>query len=119
MIDKTILDELKSKYPYARLLSWEDDDTDETFEIVVAPPGRAQWQRFMRASTNDEERSGAGEQLVRDCTVYVAGAPSTERNAAAIALDAMLLRRPGLAGTFSKQLVKIAGLSREASSKKL
>lgn len=84
-------------------------DHDEA-SVLVRPPKRAEYRKFKATILgNQAAAADALETLLREVVVY----PAPE------AFDAMLDRWPGLSETFGQKVLEIAGVSEQATLKKL
>jgi hypothetical protein len=98
---------LKAKHAGADLRILHNEDHD--MEIVVKVPSGAEWTRFRSMQQDDAQAPIALKTLVLACIVQPG--PDDFRRT----LDKL----PGLTETFGGELVKIAGVSRATSSRKL
>lgn len=78
-------------------------------EIVVRVPSRAEWKRFRAQQADAAKNVDARETLLRGCIVHPAAAD----------VAAIFEKRPGLVDTFGVELQTIAGVTAEATSRKL
>jgi len=99
MIDPKIIDDLKAKHPGAKLHRLAHSGA----EIIVKPPGEAEYRKFKAKTKNDRLVAAAGEGLIYDCLVFPEAA----------VLATMIGERPGLVDTFTNALVDLAGLAKE------
>lgn len=102
-IEQKRIDELKAQHGEIHLLTFD------AVQVIVRPPGRAQWKRFRALTTDEKRRPDALETLFRDCLLFPAAAD----------LEATLDRYPALGETFGAQLVELAGLSEKVEKKVL
>lgn len=106
-MDKAIIEKAKSEHPGTPIyrLACEDYDT----EIIVRAPTSTEWKRFRSMQQDDEQSPLALRALVLDCLIV----PSRE--------DFMLAleKRPGLAETFGRHVIKIGGVSAATIVEKL
>jgi hypothetical protein len=79
----------------------------ESCWVIAHPPRREHVNRFFSGS--ERNKFDAMDRLVKDCTVY----PD------AVALDAMINDFPGVAVSFSNDLLKMSALTQESLRKKL
>ena len=77
--------------------------------IVVRPPTRAAFRRFVEKAAGDNTRYVAMENLLRDCVVWPSPAD----------LDGLLERKPGLVAPVAERLVQLAGAAQEADFRAL
>ncbi len=114
MITEEIVAALKAEHgPELHLL-----EHDGVEVVAVAPPA-PEWLRFQNDISNEDRRAGALPNLARGCIVYVDGAASTKRDDVRKRLDAVAGAKTGILTTFANSLTKLAGLSKEATVKKL
>lgn len=95
----------KNDHPGAELHMLEHGDE----AVIVKVPNRSQWRRFVAESSNKTPgaASAAMENLLAQVTVW----PKSTAD--------LYDRRPGLVETFAGKVSELAGLSSEASAKKL
>jgi hypothetical protein len=91
----TDVEELKAKHGRVVALSGEGDET----LVVVRPPKRSEWQRFLTQFMDESKRLAAQENLVRACVV----APDKA------GLDALFEEKPACVADIAKALRELAG----------
>ena len=101
------LAEIRAANPGAELHLLSNDDTG--VEVVVKAPNDGEWKRFRTMQSDEGQRPLAIRTLVTACVVYP---PAGE-------FMGVLAARPGLAETFGKDLVEIAGVSSATRRRKL
>ena len=77
--------------------------------LIVRPPTRAAFRRFVDKSANETARYTAMENLLRDCVVW----PSPTE------LNELLERKPGIVAPVAERLVQLAGAAQEAEFRAL
>lgn len=109
-----VVDQLKSEHGGNLHLVGDEPD-----QVVVKVPPAVEWDRFNAMIVDEDRKAKAIPMLTRNCVVWAPGAASTSRKDVLVAYDAIMAAKPGLAQTYGNQLVKLAGLAREATVKKL
>ena len=77
--------------------------------LIVRPPSRAAFRRFVDKSASDTARYAAMEALLQDCVVWPSPAEFGE----------LLERKPGLVAPVAERLVQLAGAAQEAEFRPL
>lgn len=93
-MDADKLQEIRAKHADAQVLRSKGGEA----EIVVRPPTRPEWRRFM--SEQRKKQDGALETLLLSCILY----PDRP------GYEAIFDRRPGLVEAWGGKLLEIAGL---------
>jgi hypothetical protein len=101
------LAEIKAANAGVTLHLLTNSDTDD--QIVCRGPSDGEYKRYRAASGGALERIAAQKALVQACLVF----PPAEEWAA------LLAEKPGLAETFTGELMQIGGVSATASHRKL
>lgn len=102
-LNQKTIDEVKSKNPGAEIHRLDAGEVS----VLVKAPDDAQWSSFSDAK--EKSNSRAFKQLVRDCLLW----PTDDEY-----LD-LLKTKPALSNLFGIELMGIAGLKEEATSKKV
>lgn len=101
LVSDAEFEKLKGAHPDKDVvkLTVKIEDLDETHQFIVKVPGRPEWKKFRKEVANEATRGDAAEHLMRDCTIY----PEAKD------LDALLVKRAGLAESVGGKLASLAG----------
>lgn len=107
MLTEELIAKLKEANPGAELSVIEEGEIG--LEVVVKVPDEGAWRRFRAQQDDDAQSSIALRGLVFACVVHPVPADFVP----------IVARRPGIVETVGGKLVKIAGVSRAATIRKL
>jgi hypothetical protein len=108
-MDKNLIEAAKAANPTADLRLIKIEGDEGTTEVIVKIPNDGEWKRFRTMQADDEQAPGAVRTLVLASVVV----PEPQEFAA------LLARRPGIAESVARPLIKLAGVSAAASVEKV